>query len=142
LQRNCSDITTKLARPIHQNNKDTMNMTSNDLVHQQCIERQTALGAASWPQWLALTPGWQIENGKLCRAFAFKNYYQTLAFVNALAAMVHKQNHHPELTISYNQCIVRYDTHSVNEGRGGLSESDFICAAKSDAIYQDGVTAE
>ena len=126
---------------MNQNNKDTtMNTTSSDLAHQQCTERETALSTASLPQWLALMPGWQIEDGKLCHTFAFKNYYQTLAFVNALAAMVHKQNHHPELTISYNQCIVRYDTHSVNEGRGGLSENDFVCAAKADAIYQDGVT--
>ena len=126
---------------MNQNNKDTMNTTSTDLVHQQCVERQTALSAASLPQWLALTPAWQIEDGKLCHTFAFKNYYQTLAFVNALAAMVHKQNHHPELTISYKQCIVRYDTHSVDQGRGGLSENDFICAARTDAIYEDGVTA-
>jgi 4a-hydroxytetrahydrobiopterin dehydratase len=114
-------------------------ITSSDLSHQDCIERKTALAAASLPQWLAQTPGWQIEDGKLCRTFGFKNYYQTLAFVNALAAMIHKQDHHPELTITYNQCIVRYDTHSVDEGRGGLSENDFICAARTDAIYQDGV---
>ncbi len=119
-----------------------MNTIKSDLAHQQCIERKTALTADSLPQWLALTPGWQLEDGKLCRTFAFKNYYQTLAFVNALAAMVHKQDHHPELTITYNQCVVRYDTHSVNEGRGGLSESDFICAARADAIYRDGVKPE
>ena len=125
---------------MNQNNEDTtMNTIKNDLAHQQCIERKTALTADSLPQWLALMPGWQIEDGKLCHTFAFKNYYQTLAFVNALAAMVHKQNHHPELTITYNQCIVRYDTHSVDQGRGGLSENDFICAARTDAIYQDGV---
>ena len=116
-------------------------ITSNDLSHQPCIERETALDAASLPQWLAQTPQWHIADGKLCRTLAFKNYYQTLAFVNALAAMVHKQNHHPELTISYHQCIVRYDTHSVDQGRGGLSENDFICAARTDAIYEDGVTA-
>ncbi len=122
------------------NQDTTMNtITSSDLSRQDCIERQTALAAASLPQWLAQTPGWQIEDGKLCRIFKFKNYYQTLAFANALAAMIHKQNHHPELTITYNQCIVRYDTHSVDQGRGGLSENDFICAARADAIYQDGV---
>lgn len=116
-------------------------ITPDDLLQQQCSERQTALAASSLPQWLALTPDWRIDNGKLCRTFAFKNYYQTLAFVNALAAMVHKQDHHPELTITYNKCIVRYDTHSVDQGRGGLSENDFICAARASAIYQNGVTA-
>jgi 4a-hydroxytetrahydrobiopterin dehydratase len=125
---------------MNQDTKDTMT-TSDDLLQQHCIERQTALAASSLPQWLALTPGWSIEDGKLCRTFAFKNYDQTLAFVNALAAMVHEQDHHPELTITYNKCIVRYDTHSVDQGRGGLSENDFICAARAGVIYQDGVTA-
>jgi 4a-hydroxytetrahydrobiopterin dehydratase len=126
---------------MNKNTEDTMITTGSDLLQQQCIERQTALAASSLPQWLAQTPGWQIEDGKLCRTFTFNNYYQTLAFVNALAAMVHKQDHHPELTITYKQCIVRYDTHSVDQGRGGLSENDFICAARAGAIYQDGVTA-
>jgi 4a-hydroxytetrahydrobiopterin dehydratase len=67
------------------------------------------------------------------RSFSFKNYYQTMAFVNALAYVAHAEDHHPDLEVSYNRCVVRYATHSV----GGLSENDFICAARIDALVDD-----
>jgi 4a-hydroxytetrahydrobiopterin dehydratase len=71
------------------------------------------------------------------RSFGFADYYKTLAFVNALAYIAHEQDHHPELTVTYNRCAVRYDTHSVNNGKGGLSVNDFICAAKVDALVAE-----
>lgn len=78
--------------------------------------------------------GWDIrESGnEIIKSFHFKNYYQTIAFVNAIAWMAHNENHHPDLEVSYNHCLVRYSTHAI----GGLSENDFICAAKIDAIYK------
>jgi 4a-hydroxytetrahydrobiopterin dehydratase len=85
---------------------------------------------------LALLPDWTVQDGKLLRTFAFRDHYETLAFVNALAWISHVEDHHPELTVGYNRCAVRYDTHSVNDGRGGLSDNDFICAAKVDALYE------
>lgn len=88
---------------------------------------------------LALLPDWTVQGGKLVRAFSFKDHYETLAFVNALAWVSHCEDHHPELTVTYNRCVVRYDTHSVNEGKGGLSDNDFICAAKVDALYDQRV---
>ncbi|MBB5369431.1 MULTISPECIES: 4a-hydroxytetrahydrobiopterin dehydratase [unclassified Janthinobacterium] len=111
------------------------------LEQQDCSPQQQALSDVDAAALLALLPQWSLQNGKLCRDFGFKNYYQTLAFVNALAHMTHKQDHHPELIINYKTCAVRYDTHSVNEGAGGLSANDFICAAKADLIYDSGVTA-
>jgi 4a-hydroxytetrahydrobiopterin dehydratase len=107
-----------------------------ELSAQHCAPRQHALDQAGVAQLLAQLPGWSIEHGKLCKSYAFRNYYQTLAFVNALAYMTHAQDHHPELTVSYNSCVARYDTHSVNDGHGGLSQNDFICAAKADALYR------
>ncbi|HEY1149703.1 MAG TPA: 4a-hydroxytetrahydrobiopterin dehydratase [Pseudoduganella sp.] len=77
-----------------------------------------------------LLDGWTIAGGKLVKAFNFANYYETMAFVNALAWISHKEDHHPELLVGYKTCEVRYDTHSV----GGLSLNDFICAAKADAL--------
>jgi len=53
-----------------------------------------------------------------------------MAFVNALAFMAHREDHHPDLGVHYDRCVVRYSTHDV----GGLSENDFICAAKADAL--------
>ena len=74
-------------------------------------------------------PGWELaEEGRaLCRTFKFDNYYQTLAFVNALAYIAHREDHHPDLGVHYDRAVVRYSTHDV----GGLSENDFICAAKA-----------
>jgi len=75
-----------------------------------------------------LDPQWQLDeqDRNISFTFKFKNYYQTIAFVNVVAQIAHQQDHHPELTVSYNQCAVSYSTHSV----GGLSINDFICAAK------------
>lgn len=77
-------------------------------------------------------PGWDlVEEGRaLCRTFHFDNYYQTMAFVNALAYVAHTEDHHPDLGVHYNRAVVRYSTHDV----GGLSENDFICAAKADLL--------
>ena len=74
--------------------------------------------------------GWSIEDGKLVKLYAFKNYHETMAFVNALAWISHREDHHPDLLVGYNKCRVEYSTHAI----GGLSENDFICAAKADAL--------
>ena len=71
------------------------------------------------------------EAGKeIFRGFEFKNYYETMAFVNALAWIAHREDHHPDLQVGYDRVLVRFSTHSI----GGLSENDFICAAKIDAL--------
>lgn len=80
-----------------------------------------------------LAPEWQtIENRAISFSYTFKNYYQTMAFVNVIAQIAHQQNHHPDLLVSYNRCTVTYSTHSV----GGLSVNDFICAAKINAAQK------
>lgn len=117
-------------------------MTSaQPLAQQQCAPRQQALPDTEVASLLALLPDWRLHDGLLTRTFQFKNYYQTLAFVNALAYMTHIQDHHPELIITYKSCTARYTTHSVNQGAGGLSDNDFICAARADAIYQSSQVA-
>ena len=75
--------------------------------------------------------GWIVEDGKLIKVYPFTNYYQTMAFVNALAWISHREDHHPDLAVGYNQCKVTYSTHAI----GGLSENDFICAAKCDVLF-------
>ncbi len=75
--------------------------------------------------------GWIVEEGKLVKLYPFTNYYQTMAFVNALAWISHREDHHPDLIVGYNKCRVEYMTHAV----GGLSENDFVCAAKCDALF-------
>lgn len=79
-----------------------------------------------------LAPGWEVSgDGKEIRKdFKFKGYYKTMAFVNAVAWIANAQGHHPDLEVGYNHCLVRYTTHAID----GLSENDFICAMKIDAL--------
>ena len=79
-----------------------------------------------------LAAGWQLSaDGKgLAREFRFVDFYRTMSFVNAIAHVANLEDHHPDLEVGYNYCRVRYSTHAI----GGLSENDFICAAKLDLI--------
>lgn len=81
---------------------------------------------------LADLPGWElVEDGAALRkTFRFADYYRTLAYVNALAFIAHREDHHPDLGVHYDRCVVRYSTHDV----GGLSENDFISAAKAERL--------
>ena len=81
---------------------------------------------------LKQVPGWEHANGRIAKSYSFKNYYQTMAFVNAAAWISHREDHHPDITVGYNQCRVEYWTHAI----GGLSENDFICAAKLDKLFE------
>lgn len=75
---------------------------------------------------------WQREDKTIVKTFTFKNFYETIAFVNAVAWIANGEDHHPDLTVSYNKCQIRFTTHAID----GLSDNDFICAAKIDAIWK------
>jgi 4a-hydroxytetrahydrobiopterin dehydratase len=79
---------------------------------------------------LAAVPRWEFADGKIRRSFSFKDHYETMAFVNAVAWISHSQGHHPDMTVGYNTCVVGYMTHAI----GGLSNNDFFCAAKVNAL--------
>ncbi len=110
-------------------------MDRTELLRRRCRHLEQAASEAEVAAALAILTDWAIDNSRLVRTFRFADYHQTLAFVNAMAEVVHREDHHPELVVTYNRCIVRYDTHSVNGGKGGLSENDFICAAKIDEVF-------
>jgi len=78
---------------------------------------------------------WAIsDDGKeIHRDFKFKGFYKTMAFVNAMAWIANAENHHPDFEVGYNHCLIRFTTHAID----GLSENDFICAAKVDALLAD-----
>lgn len=82
----------------------------------------------------AIDKEWNLDlpGQTLSRDFEFKNFYQTIAFVNSVAWIAHSQDHHPDMSISYKHCQLSYTTHSVD----GLSINDFICAARIDALMQ------
>ncbi|PZP61871.1 MAG: 4a-hydroxytetrahydrobiopterin dehydratase [Pseudoxanthomonas spadix] len=103
-----------------------------------CLPRSGSehrLSQARIAELLPQLPGWELaEQGKaLVRTFRFPDYYRTLAFVNALAYIAHAEDHHPDLGVHYDRVVVRFSTHDV----GGLSENDFICAAKAQALEPD-----
>ncbi len=79
---------------------------------------------------------WHIMQGELVRELTFKDYYRSIAFVNALAYIANAQDHHPDLSVHYNRVQVRFSTHDV----GGLSMNDLICAAKVDALVADAAS--
>ena len=74
--------------------------------------------------------GWRLIDGALEKTYTFKNYHETMGFVNALAFIANTEDHHPDLAVSYSKCTVRFNTHDVN----GISVSDFFCASKVDAL--------
>ena len=108
-------------------------MTLTDLTSAHCTPLrgpQHQLSAAQIAEHLALLPGWALVSGEIVREFRFANYYQSIAFVNALAFIAHAQDHHPELAVHYNKVQVRFSTHDV----AGISLNDMICAAKVSAL--------
>lgn len=85
---------------------------------------------------LAKLDGWSLRGEgpsvAIAKVFSFANYYQTIAFVNAVAFIAHVRDHHPELSVSFNRCTVQLNTHDV----GGISGTDFECASAIDALLQ------
>jgi len=81
---------------------------------------------------LSKIDNWQLreDGNEISRHFEFKNFYKTMAFVNAVAWIANQEGHHPDMGVGYNYCHIRYSTHAI----GGLSKNDFICAAKIDAL--------
>ena len=75
---------------------------------------------------------WQIagDSKSLKRSLKFKDFYRAMSFVNAVAHIANTEDHHPDLCVGYDYCRVTFATHSI----GGLSENDFICAAKLDRL--------
>lgn len=110
-------------------------MTS-DLSTKHC-ESCEGIGAALTPEQIKqlipqLDKGWAVENNhtQVKKSFSFKNFYETMAFVNAIAWIANKENHHPDIEMGYNYCHVTFMTHALK----GLSHNDFICASKIDKL--------
>ena len=83
---------------------------------------------------LDLVPGWELadNNSSIRRTFKFPDFLATMSFINAMAYMAEQQGHHPDFSAGYNYCEVRYTTHAI----AGLSENDFICAAKINDLLE------
>ena len=97
-----------------------------------------ALDPAAIAALQAEVPDWQAAGGALRREFRFAGYGATIAFVNAVAAMAEQENHHPELVVGWGRCAVSWTTHSAGNA---LSGNDFICAARTDALFAQQAAA-
>jgi len=96
-----------------------------------------ALKATEVVAHLAKVEGWTLHGDgpevAIQKTYAFANYYETISFVNAVAFVANAQDHHPELAVTYNRCVVRFNTHDVQ----GVSLTDFECAAQVDALLAE-----
>jgi 4a-hydroxytetrahydrobiopterin dehydratase len=88
------------------------------------------LGERALAALLPLLMGWAVDGHHLKQDFRFAGFHDTMAFVNAVAWIAHRGDHHPDLTVGYNRCGMQWSTHSA----GGLTLKDFICAAQVDAL--------
>lgn len=102
------------------------------LVDRHCAHGAPALDDATIAALLSEVPDWRVNGTRLEREFLFRDFHETMEFVNALAFMVHREDHHPDLTIGYRRCKASWTTHSAGNR---LSDNDVICAAKADALY-------
>ena len=104
--------------------------TLEQLAGRSCRHETLVLAPEAVARLAVLLPGWTVEGSTLARQFAFAGWGETMGFVNALAWVAHREDHHPELEVGYNRCRVAYSTHAA----GGLTLNDFICAAKIDQL--------
>lgn len=100
------------------------------LAASHCTAPATKLADDSVAARLSALTGWSRNGAHIEKTYRFANYYETVAFVNALAWIANREDHHPDLTVSYNRCIVTWSTHDA----GGVTENDIICAAKTDRL--------
>ena len=109
----------------------------SDLVSKRCVACTAETPRVSPEEvnrLLVGLPGYKADLlvGSISKTYEFKSFYETMAFVNALAYIAHVEDHHPDLAVSYSRCSVTFTTHAI----GGLSENDFICAAKIEALVK------
>ena len=106
----------------------------NDLAVQRCrpLEGRGAMAVADVERHLRESAGWALVNGSIEKTFRFDDYHRTMAFINAVAWIAQREDHHPDIAFGHNRATLRWNTHSV----GGISLNDFICAAKVDALVE------
>jgi 4a-hydroxytetrahydrobiopterin dehydratase len=104
------------------------------LTEKRSVHKATKLDSGQIEALLLEVPGYKVDDkrGLISKDYSFKNFYETIAFVNALAYIANQEDHHPDLGVSYNKCKVSFSTHDA----GGLTENDFICAARVNGLIR------
>ncbi len=110
-------------------------MCDTTMVMEPCqpiAEGTSALSDHDVKHLLSHVDDWTAGAGLIEKTYRFEDHYQTMAFVNAVAWISHREDHHPQMVVGYNTCTLSYNTHTVN----GLSRNDFLCAAKADHLVE------
>ncbi|MBS0320516.1 MAG: 4a-hydroxytetrahydrobiopterin dehydratase [Proteobacteria bacterium] len=105
-------------------------VTLAGLAAEHCVSGAPRLPDTDIAGLLAALPGWTRDGDALAKTYAFADYYRTIEFVNAVAAIAHRADHHPDLAVGYDRCRVAYATHSA----GGITRNDVICAARVEML--------
>lgn len=116
--------------------KRSKKMNAQSLASQHCRPLkgpEHAMADVKANELLTGLAGWSIAGGEIVKDFRFSDFHRTIGFVNAIAWMANREDHHPDLEVGYAHCRVRFSTHDV----GGLSLNDFICAAKTETLFSD-----
>lgn len=101
------------------------------LAAMRCRTGAPRLGADELAAHVATLPGWKIAGETIVKEYPFASYHETIAFVNALAFIAHREDHHPDLAVHYGRCVVAFSTHDA----GGVTLNDVICAAKAERLF-------
>lgn len=104
------------------------------LIDKRSVHKATKLDGGQIEALLLEVPGYKPDEKRalISKEYSFKNFYETIAFVNAVAYIANQEDHHPDLAVSYNKCKVSFSTHDA----GGLTENDFICAARVSSLIR------
>jgi len=100
------------------------------LAAESCARAAPRLDDAALASALGSLPGWTHVADRIAKTFRFDDYHQTIAFVNAIAWIAHRADHHPDLSVHYNRCVVSYSTHDA----GGVTRNDLVCAARVERL--------
>ena len=113
-----------------------MSSSMLDIKDWKALPSRKALGPSEIVSALARLDGWTLNGDgaqvAIEKTYRFGNYFETIAFVNALALIAHREDHHPDLSVHYDRCVVRFNTHDA----GGISKSDLDCAQQADALLK------
>jgi 4a-hydroxytetrahydrobiopterin dehydratase len=101
------------------------------LAAMKCRAGAPRLAADELTAHLASLPGWRSDGDAIVKQYDFADYHETMAFVNAVAFIAHREDHHPDLAVHYAKCVVTFSTHDA----GGVTQNDVVCAAKVERLF-------
>ena len=110
----------------------------SDLTEKKCVPCEGGVDALTKDQasnlMIKLDKNWVLANNNksISKDFKFKNHYEVISAINLIAWISHKEDHHPEITYGYSNLSIKFFTYAID----GLSENDFICAAKIDKVMK------